>query len=66
MSYEILSLGEVCEFSRGLTYKKSDEVECPANAVLRANNITLETGEINFDEVKYISDEIEIPASKKK
>ncbi|MBT12526.1 MAG: hypothetical protein CMI02_10890 [Oceanospirillaceae bacterium] len=65
MSYEILSLGEVCEFSRGLTYKKSDEVECSANAVLRANNITLETGEINFDEVKYISDEIEIPASKK-
>lgn len=65
MSYEILSLGEVCEFSRGLTYKKSDEVEFSANAVLRANNITLETGEINFDEIKYISDEIEIPASKK-
>lgn len=58
------SIGEVCSFSRGLTYKKSDEVVLSSNAVLRANNITLETGEINLDQIKYISDEIDIPESK--
>lgn len=58
-------LGEVCSFSRGLTYKKSDEVALSNNAVLRANNITLEKGEINYDDIKYISDEIKIPDEKK-
>ena len=65
MEIEISSIGDVCEFSRGLTYKKADEAEYSANAVLRANNITLEAGKINFDDVKYISDKIEIPESKK-
>ncbi|TNF22229.1 MAG: restriction endonuclease subunit S [Vibrionaceae bacterium] len=65
MPFKMRTLGEVCEFSRGLTYKKSDEVDHSRNAVLRANNVTLETGEINFDEVKYISEEIEVPPSKK-
>ena len=59
------TLGEVCEFRRGLTYKKSDEVPVSKNAILRANNITVETGEINFDEIRFISDEIDIPLSKK-
>ena len=65
MEIEISSIGDVCEFSRGLTYKKADEAEYSSNAVLRANNITLEAGKINFDDVKYISDKIEIPESKK-
>ncbi len=59
------ALGEVCEFRRGLTYKKSDEVPVSKNAILRANNITVETGEINFDEIRFINDEINIPLSKK-
>ncbi len=58
------TLGEVCEFRRGLTYKKADEVPISQNAVLRANNITVETGEINYDEIRFIRGEIEIPASK--
>lgn len=62
---EVLSIGDVCDFSRGLTYKKADEVSASCNAVLRANNITLETGKINFNDIKYISDEISIPNSKK-
>ncbi|MBB1468343.1 restriction endonuclease subunit S [Pseudoalteromonas sp. SG41-5] len=62
---EVLSIGDVCDFSRGLTYKKADEVSASCNAVLRANNITLETGKINFNDIKYISDEISIPKSKK-
>lgn len=59
------TLGNLCEFRRGLTYKKSDEVSASSNAVLRANNITIETGEINYDEERFIRSEIEIPESKK-
>ena len=59
------TLGDLCEFRRGLTYKKSDEVSVSSNAVLRANNITAETGKINYDEVRFIRGEIEIPESKK-
>jgi type I restriction enzyme S subunit len=62
---EVMSIGDVCDFSRGLTYKKADEVSTSSNGVLRANNVTLETGKINFDDIKYISDEIPIPRSKK-
>ena len=36
-------LGELCEFQRGLTYAKGDEVEVSNNVVLRATNIDLAT-----------------------
>jgi len=36
-------LGELCEFQRGLTYAKGDEVDVSDNIVLRANNINLRT-----------------------
>ena len=58
-------LGDICEFNRGLTYKKADERVTSSNAVLRANNITLKSGELNFDEIKYIDGDISIPATKK-
>lgn len=63
--WEIKKLGEVCEFRRGLTYSKGDEVPFSNNAVFRANNIDLETNTLNFNEIRYISDDIEIPHSKK-
>ena len=62
--WKVKKLGEVCNFMRGLTYKKSDEVDFSSNQVLRANNISLETGTLNFDEIKYIDDKIKIPNSK--
>ena len=58
-------LGDVCEFSRGLTYSKSDEVQFSLNVVLRSNNVDLETGRLVLDELKYIRDSIEIPTSKR-
>lgn len=58
------TLGEVCEFRRGLTYKKTDEVAHSSNAVLRANNIDATTGRLVFDEIRYINDKINIPSSK--
>ena len=58
-------LGELCEFQRGLTYSKGDEVNFSENVVLRANNINLTTNLLDFTELKYISNSIAVPDSKK-
>lgn len=58
-------LGELCEFQRGLTYAKGDEVESSDNIVLRATNIDLTTNLLDFAELKYISDKVVVPDSKK-
>ena len=58
-------LGELCEFQRGLTYAKGDEVEVSGNIVLRATNINLRTNLLDFTELKYISDNVTVPNSKK-
>jgi len=58
-------LGELCEFQRGLTYAKSDEVEVSDNVVLRATNIDIVTNLLDFSELKYISTNVVVPDSKK-
>ncbi len=58
-------LGDLCDFRRGLTYAKSDEVEFSNNVVLRATNIDLSTNLLDFSELKYISDLVVVPDSKK-
>lgn len=58
-------LGELCEFQRGLTYSKSNEVDFSDNIVLRANNIDLATNTLNFSELKYIEDSVIVPVAKK-
>jgi type I restriction enzyme S subunit len=58
-------LGELCEFQRGLTYAKDDEVEVSDNVVLRATNIDLTTNLLNFAELKYINNKVAVPDSKK-
>lgn len=63
--WQTKSLGEVCNFQRGLTYAKSDEVNVSCNVVLRAMNIDLATNQLDFAELKYISDEVIVPDSKK-
>lgn len=63
--WEVKTLGEVCDFQRGLTYTKSNEVEISNNIVLRATNINLATNLLDFDELKYISDEVIVPNNKK-
>jgi len=62
---EIKPLGELCEFKRGLTYAKGDEVEVSDNIVLRATNIDLTTNLLDLTELKYISDKVVVPNSKK-
>ena len=58
-------LGELCEFQRGLTYGKSDEVALSENVVLRANNIDLATNTLDFSELRYIAPSVQVPESKR-
>ncbi|PIP77631.1 MAG: hypothetical protein COW85_08010 [Ignavibacteria bacterium CG22_combo_CG10-13_8_21_14_all_37_15] len=62
--WEIKKLGEVVEFLRGLTYSKKDEVEFSNNMVLRSNNINVLTNKLNFAELRYIRDAIQISPNK--
>jgi type I restriction enzyme S subunit len=63
--WAIKPLGEVCEFQRGLTYAKSDEVDVSNNIVLRATNIDLATNLLNLNELKYINDAVVVHTGKK-
>ena len=55
------TLGEVCDYIRGITYNKSAETtELDGWKVLRANNITLETRKLNFNEVKHVKKTIRV------
>jgi type I restriction enzyme S subunit len=63
--WQTKTLGEVCEFQRGLTYAKSDEVDVSDNIVLRATNVDLKTNLLDFAELKYINDKVAVPDSKK-
>ena len=63
--WQIKPLGDVCEFQRGLTYGKSDEVEVSGNIVLRANNVALATHTLDLTELRYISGAVAVPVAKK-
>lgn len=63
--WETKSIGEVCTFTRGLTYAKTDEVRISENIVLRATNIDLATNRLVYDELKYINETFIVPDSKK-
>lgn len=64
-TYTRTKLADLVEFRRGLTYKKKDEVDQSSNAVLRANNIDLASGQLDLSGIRYIDDAINVPASKK-
>lgn len=63
--WKMVKLGEVCEFFRGLTYSKKDEVENSSKVVLRSNNVDLVTSTLNFNELKYLNEDFSIPTEKK-
>jgi type I restriction enzyme S subunit len=65
MSWKTVALGDICEFTRGLTYSKIDEVEFSNNAVLRATNIDLESNKLNLEEIRYINSSVKINEDKK-
>ncbi len=64
-NWQIKKLGEVCEFTRGLTYSKNDEVVFSDNIVLRSNNIDLDSNSLDLSELKYIKSDIIIPNDKR-
>lgn len=64
-NWKIKKLGEVCEFTRGLTYSKNDEVVFSDNIVLRSNNIDLDSNSLDLSELKYIKSDIVIPNDKR-
>ena len=60
-----IPLAALCTFERGLTYSKSDEVESSTNIVLRAGNIDLLNARLNLTDLRYVSDRIIVPHTKK-
>ncbi len=64
MTWQIKKLGNICDFQRGLTYSKKDEVDFSNKVVLRANNINMQDNTLDFTDLRYIRDEIEIPENK--
>lgn len=65
VNWEVKKLGEVVDFHRGLTYSKKDEVSYSDKIVLRSGNIDIFTSALDFSELKYLANNIQIPESKK-
>lgn len=65
MGGNIVKLEDVCEFYRGLTYSKKDEATFSNKIVLRASNIDLNTSALDFDDLKYLREDFNIPEDKK-
>ena len=54
-SWPIVALGETCELLRGVTYRKSNEVDTGGCQVLRANNISKDTTSPDLSDIKRVS-----------
>ena len=64
--YNTKPLRELCSPARGVTYSGNDEIYTSNGiGILRANNITLETNELNFDDVRYIRKDFPVAESQK-
>lgn len=59
------SFFDVCDYIRGITYNKHDEIlnDTSGIKVLRANNITLETNTLNYDDVKIVKPSVKTKSS---
>jgi type I restriction enzyme S subunit len=60
----LVRLGEVAGFERGLTYSKSDEVDLSDVVVLRANNVRLEDGQLDLTELRFLRSDFQVPKAK--
>jgi type I restriction enzyme S subunit len=58
--WEVKKLGQVSNVQRGLTYGRNDTVDISENIVLRATNIKLESNSLDFNDLKYLTDDFEI------
>lgn len=64
INWQTKKFSEICDFQRGLTYSKKDEVDFSESVVLRSNNIDLISSSLNLDELRYINNEISVPNNK--
>lgn len=55
-----VSITEVSDYIRGITYNKNDETAEGEISVLRANNITLASNTLNFTDVKSVSGRVRV------
>jgi type I restriction enzyme S subunit len=62
---EVLELGQLTEYVRGLTYSKADEQHGGGIKVLRSNNISFESNTINFLNVKSLRSDVKVSARQK-
>ena len=62
--HQLVKLGSLCTAYRGVTYSRDDEVENGIK-ILRANNITLATNEINLDDVRNIRADFSVTEKQK-
>lgn len=53
--YDSVPLSELCDYIRGVTYAKQDEVANDGLRILRASNIDASTSQLNLEDVKQIS-----------
>lgn len=60
---EYVLFRDICQYIRGITYNKQQEVKTENSdtwKVLRANNITLSTNTLNFDDVKSVDKSVKV------
>ena len=51
---------DIADYVRGITYSKNDEDSAGEIQVLRANNITLASNTLNFEDVKRVSSHVRV------
>lgn len=56
--YDHVTLGELCDYVRGVTYSKKDEVTHDGHFVLRANNIDSSTSSFSLKDMKQVSQDL--------
>lgn len=59
-----IKLNDLVTFERGITYKKSDQVEKSNNIVLRATNVNLFSNKLDLSDLRYISNKLKIDKKK--
>lgn len=65
---EVVRFSTVCQYIRGVVYKKSQELsqsEEKSWKLLRANNITLSSNTLNFDDIKHVSSGVSVKENQK-
>ena len=58
--YPLVKLENLYHFVRGVTYTKSDEVDKEGIAILRANNINLNSGQLDLSEIRHVNTKVKV------